>query len=320
MGGNVFLGKNRRYSKAEYIALEEYLSDGKFSVLFKKFHVCEAVQDKESFGDMDVLCIPFIPLSVEHLKDFFNTDYVKNNGGTWSLIFEEFQIDLITTNKEEFDFHKNYLARGDRGNFIGKIAHQLGLKFGHDGLWLPVRAGDDHKLGDILLTLDPVRAEAFLDIKPLVNPQTFQDVFDNIIASKYFNPELFALENNNCISRVRDKKRPYYHQFLELCKTLPKKEYFSRSEDKNQYLPLIFEAFPNAFKEYRILWARKEKRDRVAEMFNGDIASKITGLTGKELGEFMKRIRVELTDDLIIRMTQHQVNMWVSDFFKAIEK
>lgn len=200
MGGLAFNktapGKSRRYDRDEYLAIEEYLCDGKFSALFEKFEVCPYLQTKETFGDMDVIVIPIAPLTAERLKDWFNTEYVIHNGDTWSLIFEELQIDLIVSNAEEYDFHLAYLGLYDRGNFVGKIAHMLGLKFGHNGLWLPIRFNDSHKLKDIRLTLDVTKAEEFLDIKPLVNPRTIEDVFDNVIASKYFNPEVFALDHD----------------------------------------------------------------------------------------------------------------------------
>lgn len=318
MGGLAFNktapGKSRRYSRGEYLSVEHYLSHRVFPNLFSKFEVCPYLYSKQDFGDMDVIVIPSVELNIDLLKDWFNTEYVIHNGDTWSLIFEELQIDLIVSNAEEYDFHRAYLGLYDRGNFVGKIAHMLGLKFGHNGLWLPIRFNDSHKLKDIRLTLDVTKAEEFLDIKHLVNPRTIEDVFDNVIASKYFNPEVFALENNNQVARIRDKKRPSYRTFLEYIKTLPDRDYFPRSTgNKLQFLPMIFEAFPDAEVEYKALYAYKEKMDLFKEKFNGDIVSNITGFTGKELGEFMVMFKSKYSVDRILGMTKQQLWLLVQD-------
>jgi len=311
---------NRRYNRDEYIAIEDHLSDGIFAALFDKFEVCPYLKSKETFGDMDVICIPASPLSVDRLKDWFRTDYVNHNGNTWSLLYEELQIDLIVSNEKEYDFHRNYLGSSDRCNFVGKIAHMLGLKFGHDGLWLPVRLSDSHKVGDVLLTLDPRKAEDFLDIKPLPSTATeFQDVFDNIVASKYFNPEVFLLENNNTISRVRDRKRPSYHQFLHLCSTLPKKEWFPRVKDKTIYLDLIFDAFPDAKEKYDALWKKKLMIDSNAVKFNGNIVKELTGLQDKELGLFIQALKNDprFSSEMIANTKDEIISKNIMEVFKS---
>lgn len=319
MGGNVFKTSkgeplNRRYSKEEYKEIiKELKSILRYVSIQWTFQ--KPLEDKETFGDLDLVIVPNQEWSVDKLKQTFSTEYVHHNGTTWSVLYKDFQVDLITTNLKEYEFCVNYFCQpADRCNFVGKIAHMLGLKFGHDGLWLPVRSSDSHKLGDVLLTLDPHKAEEFLDIKPLENATCFQDVFDNIVASKYFNPEVFLLENNNAIARVRDKKRPSYHQFLDLCKTLPEREYFPRSKDKSQYLQLIFNAFPHAHKEYRILFARKEKADKLREIFNGKLVSEWTGLTDKPLGEFMVKFKRFYTDDMLLDIGAEKIETCVKAF------
>ncbi len=109
MGGNVFkkpdgTALNRRYSKEEYFELIDELQFT-FDVIFSKYNVCSALTEKTSFGDMDVLGIPAFELSVDSLKSFFDTEYCERNGGTYSLLYKEFQIDLIITNEKEYDFH-----------------------------------------------------------------------------------------------------------------------------------------------------------------------------------------------------------------------
>lgn len=337
MGGNVFPGMNRRYTKAEYLALEVEMKPI-LDTIFKVWNVAPTFSDKADFGDMDVVGVTKFPFNVDVLAAVFNIQYIsssfedilswnsqklntvypiKNNGGTWSLIYKEFQIDLITCPEFEYEFTKNYIGVGDRGNFVGKLAHMLGLKFGHDGMWLVVRTEDNHQLGEVCLTRDPKIAEAFLDVKPLDNPQSLEDIFENIAASKYFNPEVFKLENNNAVARIRDRKRPSYNKFLEYCDKLPEKQWFPRTKDKSVYLPMIFRAFPHALEEYNVLWKQKELNDKFKQLLNGDLVQEWLGLTGKELGEMMVILKQHLRPDYVVNhmKTREAVKEWVLDAY-----
>lgn len=297
MGGRVFPGLNRRYEAKEYFDLVAELTPI-FESISTVYNVCPAIGNKESFGDMDVLVVPKFPFNTDLLVAVFNLHcndkgeyYVKRNGSSWSLIYKDFQIDLIVSPAEEYEFAKVYFGTGDRGNFVGKVAHQLGIKYGHDGMWMPIRLSDTHLLGEILLTRDPDRAERFLDIEPMRHANTIEEVFENVAASKYFNPESFSLENLNHISRVRDRKRPNYAKMIEWCKTLPPREYFKRNIDKTVYLDLIFAEFPEAKVEYEAMMERKRQLDEYKEKFNGDLVRRLTGLDGKELGDFMRTFK-----------------------------
>ena len=131
MGGNVFKdGSTRRYSAQEYHDLTYRMSVNLWNIS-SKFDIIPAYLEKESFGDVDVLIIPFGQLSKERLSSVFNTteDHVVHNGDVWSLVFEEIQVDLITSNEEEYAASLDYFAWNDYGNLRGKIIHKFGLKF-----------------------------------------------------------------------------------------------------------------------------------------------------------------------------------------------
>lgn len=312
MGGNVFKGQTRRYSKEEYFELVDDL-EPLFRLIFTKYKVCPAMKDKESFGDMDVVCVPRTPLDSNKLKFIFDTDFVSKNGSTWSLAYKEFQLDLITSPESEYEFCKFYTGEGDRGNFIGKVAHQLGLKFGHDGLWMPVRLSSDHVLGSVLLTDNPLVACKFLDVEVLSGFDTITDMFESVAKSKYFNPESFRLENNNNIARVRDRKRPNYHLFLEWMDTLPKKDWFPRSKDRSVYFDLVFETFPHAKKEFEALLERKKMLDLAATKFNGNLVSEWTGLTGIDLGMLMRKLKETLVPSVVVTMSDEELKQFTME-------
>ena len=49
---------------------------------------------------------------------------------------------------------------------------------------------------------------------------TYQEMFDFVISSPYFDKNLFLFENLNNKNRVRDKKRKTYNMFLEYLDTI----------------------------------------------------------------------------------------------------
>lgn len=307
MGGQLFRTKfnvqTHRLPRAEYLALVQELSP-LFEKLFTKFNVCPALNTKQDFGDMDVVCVPKNSNTLTaDVKNLFQTDYVFKNGSTTSFVYKNFQVDLVTSPDEEYEFCKFYFGSADAGNFYGKLAHSLGCKFGHDGLKLPVRFSDDHLLDEVVLTRDPKTACEFLDVEMTTDFDTFEQVFANVSSSKYFNPESYKLENNNAVARVRDKKRPMYRLFLEMCQNLPEgKTYFPRSKDKSVHLNTVFEAFPHAKTEYSELMEKKARLEEYRVKFNGDLVKELTGLENKELGLFMQKFKSTYSQEQVLEM------------------
>lgn len=158
---------------------------------------------------------------------FFNKD--KN---TYS---DMFQLDMIKTNKDNFDFHYNYLSWNDLGNFIGRVAAYHGFKLGHDGfqkrLYLDKHGeildvsqyktqndtNDSNRVyikTNLFLSLDWDKSIEFLGF----DSERFKKGFNNleeiaeyVYNSKYFNIKMFELDNRDNRSRARDLKRPNYN-------------------------------------------------------------------------------------------------------------
>lgn len=308
IGGNVFPGKTRRYNADEYHALVPTVLSI-VNTFATKAEAIKAFSTKPSFGDMDVLFIPARELSTKLLQEAFGCgfDEVSHNGGVWSLVFRELQIDLITTTTTEFAVSSNYFQYNDFGNFRGRIHHKLGLKFGHDGLWFPVRS-KDHTLGEILLSTDPVEIDKFGDFT-YGELNTLEEIFEAVAASKYFNPDIFLLENRNHTARVRDRKRATYTALLEWCKTQTvKTEFYQFDPDKTVYHRKIFKAFPHAKAEFDELWRRKFEIEEAAKKFNGVLVRELTGREDTRLGQLMKLLKVELTPTVVNAMTEDDIH------------
>lgn len=220
MGGNALKTcYTRRYSANEYNQLRY--------VITTKLIMCKFVQraqtilsyrQKETFGDMDILYSTYddVPLNIHDIKFLFpSTKEVVRNSDIISFEHSEFQIDLIHIKKESYDYAYSYFAWNDLGNLIGRIAHKFGLNHGHRGLTLPLRDGDN-LFDEIVLTYDHDRALTFLgfDSNHFNNGfDSINQIYNYVITNKYFNPEIYKLENLNTIARTRDKKRPTYNGF-----------------------------------------------------------------------------------------------------------
>lgn len=249
--------------------------------------------DKTTFGDADIIYATMDdkPLDVDAVKSLFpeTKDIVRNNT-VISFEYKEMQVDLIHV--INFDFAMTYFGYNDLGNFVGKIAHKFGLKFGHEGLYLPLRNGTQ-MLGEVLVTGDPKEALKFLDLDPrrlCVGFNNREEVFDYVASSKYYNPEFYLLENNNTIAKTRDAKRPSYHAFLEYGASKTG-EFWQPNPDKTAYLPMIFENFSTVKFNYENLLAEHAYQNALKEKFNGNLVGQLTLLWGNELGEFMQHLR-----------------------------
>lgn len=210
-----------------------------------------------------------------------------------------FQVDLIRVAPESYDFALNYFGRGDAANLIGRLFHACGLVLRHDGLYYYVRDGD-YKFAELLLTRNFEEALRFLEYDPRGYAEGFdtpEDIYRYVASSPYFNPEIFLLHNRNAKSRVRDKKRKMYMQFLKFCEKNPQLTKFDYPEEKSFWLPRIEKHFPNFKADYESAQEALRKKRTLKEKFNGKRVSEITGLTGKELGVLMKRFREAFASD-----------------------
>ncbi|MNR71918.1 hypothetical protein D3C71_25970 [compost metagenome] len=272
-----------------------------------------AYRAKADFGDLDVL------METEGLnaggggeqlqalarERFYATDKYKN-GNVLSFDYRAtreqtepgFQVDVIHMAATSYDFALGYFSYNDLGNLIGRTAHKAGFSFGHDGLWYVFRDGD-YRFRDLLLTDQFDSALEFLGYDPRVHAQgfdTLESIFQYVAGSKYFNRDIFLLENRNNVSRTRDRKRKTYTEFLKWCDANPQLPAFSYPEDKTVWLPAAFERYPQFRTAHAQAVEDLAKSRALKERFNGGLVAGISGLEGKQLGELMRRLRESFSD------------------------
>lgn len=328
MGGNAlkqFGMKTRRVDKVEYesICLEiisVIANDCPEVAPIRTYH------SKETFGDADILYTAVEPFTVEYIKEKFNPTHVYKNGDVISFDYCNFQIDMIFAPYEEFWYAYGYFGDNDiSGNLVGKIAHKFGLKHGHNGLTLPLRDGDNI-FDTIVVNLDFEQTLRLLDLDVKTWKEgfdTLEDGFNWVSKSRYFDPDAYKLENLNHIAKVRDKKRVTYNAFLTYCdnwsKNNVRNERVKFAKDKTAYLPWIFNCFPStnftpgAEERFNSSMEKLALVKLAGTKFNGNIVSEITGLTGKELGQFMAFVKVnkQLSPHFVIAKSTESIKNMV---------
>lgn len=253
---------------------------------------------KDSFGDADLLVesdtLP--PTWPEILRSAFKPQAFISNGGVHSFDVDNLQIDLITVPSKSFDFAKNYFDFNDLGNLMGRVAHKMGFKYGHLGLFAPLRDGD-HQYAEIEITRDSATAMRFLGYDPVRHAKGFsslEEVFEFAITSPYVHRAIFLLDNRNAKSRMRDSKRPTYTKFLDWLPAHPEADRYVWPQDledkqrlKSKYLDLALASFPSFKASYDEANTELVARRAFRERWNGTLVSSWTGLEGKELGRLM---------------------------------
>ncbi len=322
MGGNALKAESVRLPAARYREVEhEAVAILQRNFPQRRIEAIIAYADKADFGDLDILIEAGDDYDSAQFSTALQATEIVLNGDVTSIglaVAEGvFQLDLIRTESDSFDFASRYFGYNDFGNLIGRIAHKFGAKFGHLGLLYPLRAPDDkdHLLAELCITRDFSEALKLLGYDaPLYESmrasgkfKNLQDIFRYVVSSPYVNREIYLLDNRNHKARIRDAKRATYNSFLlwldeqdEI--TLPvylwaEAGTAARDEQKQKFLETIFLRFPDFKRAYDQALEKYARKKRLKQQFNGELAADITGLSGKRLGELMAQVRHSFTDE-----------------------
>ena len=323
MGGNAL--KNceiRRVSAEEYRILSvEVLHILQETFPLRRICIQKAYENKPDFGDLDILFEirgekdnVFTP---ESLRELFNSKEVVYNGKhghpdtppdlfekVFSLEYKGLQVDIIPTLSEYFYSSYIYTSFNDLGNFMGRIAHKMGFKYGDKGLIYQFRTMEDHVSAEIKVSLDISKIFEFLGYDLYRFYKSFnnlEDIFEFVASSKYFHKDIYLLPNRNHKSRTRGLKRKNYNLFLKWLEEptiklineypWPSMEERGGRKDVEEFMMKAFTMFPQFRIDFIIERDRLEQEAEVKALFNGGIVKGITGLENIELGNFMKYLR-----------------------------
>lgn len=327
MGGNALKeADTKRISKEEYEKLIPNLL-GKLNELFPENRIKDipSYRSKADFGDADILIVSdWLPSDwVEKVKETFTPKQMVKNGDVLSFEFGGFQIDLISSPKQEYDFTFGYFSFNDLGNLIGRVSHKMGFKFAHNGLRYIVRDpnNDSRIISDLVLTLDFPRALEFCGFKPETFGKGFEDlpeIYQYVLTSKYFNQSCFLLENRSYQDRVRDKKRTTYMGFLSFLRdkvengeSLP-----AYQIEKPIFLQKAFEEFPEFKAGFDESLKKIDKIVEVSKKFNAQLVTQITGFEKVELGKVLRDITSQFENkdaflDHMIKSSNQEIEIMI---------
>ncbi len=264
---------------------------------------------KPDHGDLDVLIKmdkDFYDKKIDirkYIEDTFHPQVIHTNGGVHSFDFKDFQIDFIPIREMSWEIAKIYYSYDPLGNIMGKTFHKFGLSYGWNGLSYKFRNFNGRLADDILLTTNARRIFEFGGYdydRYLQGFDTLEDIFIFAINSKYFDAEMFKMENLKSIDKKRNRKRGSYHLFLQYLKDNGIDTRYEFMRDKDSYIPMIAQYFiESALKEELDELNKKDGQDKiVSQKFNGDIVmSWLPDLKGKDLGIAITNFKNSFSDD-----------------------
>lgn len=276
---------------------------------------------KETHGDLDLLILNHGNLGniAKTLEASFGP--VFSNGNVYSFEYDKYQVDIIPQPTHIWDFCHDFFDYDPSGNLMGKIARKFGLKYGFNGLVYPFRTFSGRLSTDIIISTDSYEIFKFLGYdydRYLKGFDTTVEIFEWIIAGKYFNMDSFRMENLNHIDRKRNKKRSTYNEFLEYAEKNNIQSTYIFEKDKDSYIDMIDQFFPDASFKSKLENLRKkdEENKLIASKFNGRLVMDWIGIQGKELGKVLCDFELFLGDsrrEFFLDNTEE----YIEDFFKS---
>ncbi len=262
---------------------------------------------KPDHGDLDLLICLSEGAGINwksYIEEKFNPQAIHANGNVYSFDYQNFQIDFIPIQESMWETAKTYYSYDPLGNIMGKTFHKFGLSYGWDGLFYKFRNFNGRLAQNILLTNDARRIFEFADYdydRYLQGFETLEDIMKFTINTKYFDAQIFQMDNLKSIDKKRNRKRKSYHIFL---KYLEENNLTLRSykfqKNKELYLPMIDAKFPEAklWEKLNSLQAKDREDKILSQKFNGDIVmSWLPDLKGKELGHAIGKFKESLGDE-----------------------
>jgi hypothetical protein len=338
MGGKL-IPNSTRMPKALHDALRSKVQEDLLQVLpHIKTGITEALRSKADFGDIDIIVDKdsLGPWPIEELraalKSAWNVDdstlnaqvaYENNDPKNGRTLLPQnrgvlsfglpangvvHQVDLIVVPNLYFDITRQYFDWGGIGNLIGRAASKMGFAVGIEGLQFREVLEDLNRRDAVLISADYNDILTFLGLDPgrfAEGFDTMVDVFDYVVTSPLFDPQLFLPQNRNHDKRVRDERHPLHVAFLEWLDKTGKVHQASPAwaEDKTVYVELARTHFP----EFDTRMKDRDEalvRERAARHtpFGGDEVRDILGLPpGPTVGAVLRHLRAQWGEDETFR-------------------
>jgi hypothetical protein len=318
-----------RKNTEEFLGIGHLLQNRLLTELFISTAIVTCYHTKADHGDLDLLIKMTPNLNInwkDYIQNTFKPQAINSNGGVYSFDFDGFQIDFIPIAEDKWEVANVYYSYDPLGNIMGKTFHKFGLSYGWDGLFYKYRNFNGKNSQNILLTTEAKKIFDFGGYdydRYLKGFNTLEEIFLFCIDSKYFDIEIFQMENLKSIDKKRNRKRGSYHLFLNYIKEKGITTKYIFEEDKNNYLENINNYFPEAELSWKINKLRKidETNKSLAEKFNGNVIMQwLPDLNGKELGNVIGGFKLYLGDYYNNFITESNIKEIKVGFMKFYNK
>lgn len=303
MGGNLF--KLGRLPQAEYLKIENDLRRYLDQKLGNLYRIPRYYRDKPDFGDVDIIVSDaaihstWQDLRMELIVDLGIEQY-KSQGSVFSTVYQNFQVDFFYREHRYLESTYNYLSFNDVGNILGKIFKRFNLKYGEQGLLYVFRRADGHFQKDLEVSQDFERIFAFLQLdyaQWLRGFDTLDELFRWATASPYFSIHPYQEQDATTTQRV--KERTTMRRFVAWLEERGVSQKFDFDPDRNAYLPMIADFFPegNLLEKIELERQREAYVLRLREKYSGQVIMRLfPDLQGKALGDFMRSFEAQWDD------------------------
>lgn len=287
MGGRLF-------NKSKVLFLEEYTNiREEIGKLISSSHwitPIEYLKSKISFNDID---IPVVVKDPYNFDDEFNEILAKlqpSEVSGYSILYKGAQVDFIPIAQDSLSSELLVLNIPVFHIILGKLARRYGVRLTKTGVTMTIKYDGEQETINITRTAQQTLELFQLDIARYYEGfNNVEEVFDYIMSSPYYSSEWAeaVAAHGNSKDRSNDAK---YNCWTELAAYTPFKE--------SKYSGIC--NIIDTMETYNITPSVKDTLEKLQDIsrfkavkrtvFNGFVIGDITGLKGKELGDFMRYV------------------------------
>lgn len=289
----LFGERAERVLKNEYdLVVQEILY--KFSEHFYEIRPAEQLQDKESFGDLDFICLSKGTIDELYFQRVLGDNLLEYhcNGHVHSILIKlasgkQVHTDFIQS-KNENDFERKYMyySKGHVSSIIGMFAKKLGFKYGTDGFFkrFQDKRGNWH---DILVSESLSDGLAIMGLENEVfnNIHIVDDIVNFIAQSPFFDSDYFGSENMARKDRESIKRNSSQDYVVQ---KLREKNRVKTAKDENELLEKLF---PEQFLLFKKEGEKINNETYASGAINGKKIMEVFNIKpGPEVGKILKFI------------------------------
>ena len=284
---------------------------------FDELRPTTQLSDKESFGDVDMVCLPQRNIDKLYFQQVFGDKMLDYNrishvhSTLLALNTKTVQVDFIQAkNKEDFDCKFIYYSKGHLSSVIGMMARKLGFKYGTEGFFkrFKDKRGNWH---DILISesLDDGLKILGFNKDQYIEINTTEDIIEFVAQSPFFDSSYFQYGNLNRRDRGAVKRSQQEDYIVSQLVAKGKTRTINENDE------LLQEYFPDKYASYQEEAERIEREIYKQGAISGLMVMEAFNLKpGPKIGKALKYISdnypdvEQLSDEIISEIKEKVLN------------